>query len=399
MRKNKLGKENALTITYQAKLKPNQEARKQLQFISQGCNAVYNWALTKRIKTDKQRLKQPSKFQQAKDLTDLKKQTKYQWLNQIPAWTLREVVINRASNAWKKYETRKELYSKAKYPREKTDKGWHDSFSIHQEGYQIKDNCLFLSQGNYKGKRQPQIIIPFELTNPLKGTSKIITISFKRDSWTLNIACDIELPPQMPLSEIKKILGIDRGVRKILATSKGLKLLNPKYWEKVEKRYIEFQRSLSKKVKGSNNWKKTKGKMKRLGEKTGNRMKDLCHKTSRELVDNSDLLVLEKLETKKMISKENKKVGKWTRDGMMKACWSQLAFFIIYKAMGAGKWYLFVSPRNTSKRCSDCGEINKELRDEEVFVCPWCDYQEDRDVNAAKNIQWKAQIKLGLPTG
>ena len=136
--------------------------------------------------------------------------------------------------------------------------------------------------------------------------------------------------------------------------------------------------------------------MKELGGKTSNQMKDLCHKTSRELVDNSDLLALEKLDAQKIISKENKKVGKWTRDGMMKACWFQLAFFIIYKAKGAGKWYLFVSLRDTSKRCSDYGEINKELRNEEIFVCPWRNYKEDRNVNASRNIEWKAQEKLGL---
>ncbi|KLL01664.1 MAG: transposase IS605 [Mycoplasmataceae bacterium RC_NB112A] len=182
MWKTKLEKEDILTIIYQAKIKANQETKQQLQFISQGCNFVYNWALTERIKIDKQGLKQPNKLKQAKDLTGLKKQPKHQWLNQIPAWTLREVVINRVPNAWKKYETRKEVYPKTKYPREKTDKGWHDSFSIHQEGYRIKDNCLFLSQGNYKDKRQPQIVIPFESTNPLKGTPKIITISWKKSN-------------------------------------------------------------------------------------------------------------------------------------------------------------------------------------------------------------------------
>nr|WP_281267945.1 transposase [endosymbiont GvMRE of Glomus versiforme] len=206
------------------------------------------------------------------------------------------------------------------------------------------------------------------------------------------------MPPQMPLSEIKKMLGIDRGVRKILAISEGWKLFNPEYWNKIEKKYIEFQRSLDRKVKGSSNWKKVKSKMSSMGKKTSNRMKDLCHKTSRELVDKSDLLALEKLETSKMVSKENKKVGKWTRDGMLKACWGKLAFFIVYKAKGAGKWYMFVSPSNTSKRCSNanCGKINKELKDEETFLCPSCGYKEDRDVNAAKNILWKAQKKLGL---
>ena len=60
--------------------------------------------------------------------------------------------------------------------------------------------------------------------------------------------------------------------------------------------------------------------MKKLGEKTSNRMKDICHKISRKLVNKNDLLAYERLEPSKIISKGNKKVGKLTRDGMMKAC-------------------------------------------------------------------------------
>jgi transposase len=36
------------------------------------------------------------------------------------------------------------------------------------------------------------------------------------------------------------------------------------------------------------------------------------------------------------------------------------------------------------------------LKDEELFICPHCDNELDRDVNAAKNILWKFQVKLGL---
>ena len=62
------------------------------------------------------------------------------------------------------------------------------------------------------------------------------------------------------------------------------------------------------------------------------------------------------------------------------------------------QWIEFVNSYNTSKRCSECGKINEKLKDEEVFACPnlECDNILDRDVNASKNILWKAQVKLGL---
>ncbi|CAG8607194.1 13857_t:CDS:2, partial [Cetraspora pellucida] len=84
---------------------------------------------------------------------------------------------------------------------------------------------------------------------------------------------------------------------------------------------------------------------------------------SRKLVNKNDLLAYEELKPKEMISKENTKVVKET-----------------------GKWIVFVSPHNTSKRCSKCGEINEKLKDEEIFECSRCDNELDRDVNAARNI-------------
>ena len=61
------------------------KAKKQLQFISKGCNEVYNYFLKKRIKTDSKNQPQPTSKQQQKELTQLKKQKKYRRLNKIPA--------------------------------------------------------------------------------------------------------------------------------------------------------------------------------------------------------------------------------------------------------------------------------------------------------------------------
>ena len=141
--------------------------------------------------------------------------------------------------------------------------------------------------------------------------------------------------------------------------------------------------------------------MTRMGQKVSNRMKDKNHKTSRKLVNKSDLVAFEKLKTIEMVKKKGaggkqRRVGKWTADGMMKANWNQLATFTTYKVQETGKWIVFVNPFNTSKRCSKCGKINQKLKGKEIFECPHCDNVLDRDVNASKNISWKAQKKLGL---
>ena len=65
--------------------------------------------------------------------------------------------------------------------------------------------------------------------------------------------------------------------------------------------------------------------MTRIGKRVSNRMKDLNHKLSRKLVNKFDLIAFEDLNPSEMVKKVDKKgkkrkVGKYTADGMLKAC-------------------------------------------------------------------------------
>ena len=75
-----------------------------------------------------------------------------------------------------------------------------------------------------------------------------------------------------------------------------------------------------------------------------------------------------------------------------------------------GRRLVKVNPAYTSQRCSNCQQLaSQKLELSEtnlnqrfvkkftktffrVFVCAWCQHQEDRDINAAKNILYQAQI-------
>jgi putative transposase len=58
-----------------------------------------------------------------------------------------------------------------------------------------------------------------------------------------------------------------------------------------------------------------------------------------------------------------------------------------------GKQIVEVDPRNTSQICSDCGEKRKvKLKlSQKVFRCSRCDYKDNRDINAARNILKRAE--------
>lgn len=60
---------------------------------------------------------------------------------------------------------------------------------------------------------------------------------------------------------------------------------------------------------------------------------------------------------------------------------------IEYKAKTAGIEVYYIDPYKTSQRCSKCGYIDKENReDQSTFICKFCGFETNADYNAAKNI-------------
>ena len=73
--------------------------------------------------------------------------------------------------------------------------------------------------------------------------------------------------------------------------------------------------------------------------------------------------------------------------------WSyyELQQFIEYKAQKYGVEVVKVEPAYTSQRCSECGHTEKENRKtQEKFICKKCNFTENADYNAARNIAKRA---------
>jgi putative transposase len=68
-----------------------------------------------------------------------------------------------------------------------------------------------------------------------------------------------------------------------------------------------------------------------------------------------------------------------------------------YKAAWAGKRVEAASPAYTSQDCSGCGKRVRKSLSVRAHLCTNCALVMDRDLNAAKNIQWLGQSLRGLP--
>ena len=356
--------------TFKYRLQPSKSQRTKLLQTLELCRWVYNETLATRKNAWEQEKKSLSLYDTNKLLT--------LWKQELPE--LREVfsqvlqnVQERVDLAFKAFFRRAKAGEKPGYPRFR-GYGWYDSFTFKQFGFELLDNALFLSKIG---------MLKTILHRPIEGEIKTLTI--QRDAvgnWYACFTCEVK-PQPMPFNELP--VGIDMGLDSFATLSNALKVGNPRFFRLDERELVRAQRKLSKAEKGTPERAKRRKAVQHIHQRIANRRKDFAHKLSQNLVNTFGLIAFEDLRIKNML--QNHHLAKSISD----AAWSQLIQFTTYKAENAGRVVVLVDPRNTSQRCSCCGEIVEKSLDVRVHACPVCGLVMDRDQNAAINI-----LGLGL---
>jgi putative transposase len=235
--------------------------------------------------------------------------------------------------------------------------------------------------------------VKVKLHRALCGTPK--TVCVRRSAtgkWFATIACAPSGPPEAkPLPTSEKFAGVDVGLHSFATLSNGEKIANPRFFKREEKALAKAQRKLSKLEKGTSERAKARKVVARVHERIANKRTDFAHKEARKLVNTYGLLVFEKLAVVDMMSDHSQVFGYKLNKSIADVAWSQLAQFTAYKAADAGRLFLLVDPRNTSKKCSRCGAMVEKDLSVRTHTCPHCGLVLDRDHNAAINI-----LALGL---
>ena len=190
----------------------------------------------------------------------------------------------------------------------------------------------------------------------------------------------------------KTVVGIDLGIKDLVVTSDGIKYGNEKILMKFEKRLKGLQRKLSRQVKGSKNYLKTKEKIARVHAKIKNYRKHYLNDIANEIVDEHDIIVTEDLKVKDMFKEKVKAFNKTLAD----ASFSKLCSLIEWKSKLKGKFYYKINTYYPSSQiCSCCGYRNRSLKDLSIkeYDCPRCGSHNDRDINASLNILFEG-LKL-----
>ena len=224
-------------------------------------------------------------------------------------------------------------------------------------------------------------LIKAKLSRPFYGQIKNATVS-QTPSGKYFVSILVETEHEK-LPSTGGMIGVDLGIKDLLITSGGQKYDNQRITKKYEDRLARAQRSLTRKVKGSNNYNKQRIKVARIHEKIHNTRIDYLHKISHKLISENQVIVSEDLAVSNMV--QNHKLAKAISD----CGWHELTRQLTYKAEWNDRQYIKIGRFvKSSQTCHVCGYVNPETKDLSVreWTCPQCGTIHDRDINAAINI-------------
>ena len=310
-------------------------------------------------------------------LTDLKRTTHPHW-NALPSQAIQEE-LKRIDKAYVRFF--KKLGGKPKRKRR------HKFKSITypgSAGWSLKNNRITLTFRKWNPKthkwQYDKVAYTFHKHRQWHGTLSRITI--KRDScgdyWLHIITTYTDF---RPLPATGQSVGADFGMKAAYLTlSTGEKIQHPQPLKQSLNELRSFNKSLSRKVKGSNGWWRAVRQLARLYKKVSNQRKDFHWQLATKLCKKFDTIVIETLNLDSMKRLWGRKV-------------SDLAFYefveiLKYKSQKHKRQLIQISQWTaTTKPCSDCGYHNKNLSlSDRQWTCPECGSDHDRDINAAINI-------------
>ncbi len=210
-----------------------------------------------------------------------------------------------------------------------------------------------------------------------------VTISRTAHRWFISITVETEDTEAVDTST-HPVIGIDVGINILATLDNGTKYDNPRPLKRYERKLKRASRKLSKKHFLSNNWYKQKRKLERIHYRMGCIRTDAHHKATTDIVNNASMIGIETLKITNML--KNRKLAKALSDSALGGFLTKLkckAETLGIPVIEAPQFFA------SSKTCSSCGHKKTELSlaERKPYNCDVCQYTEDRDVNAARNLK------------
>jgi putative transposase len=365
-----------MILAKKVRLKPTKEQEQQLWKSVGTARWVYNWTLNRQQENYKQGNKFISNNNLRKEITQLKQTKDYKWLSDVSNNIAKQAVKD-ACNAFQKF-----FKGESKFPKFKSRKKSKASFYNDPCKLKVKKNLVLIEKVGWV-QTSEQLPMDVKYINP--------RISFDKKYWYISVGVE-ESSEQMELTE--QVIGIDVGIKELAVCSNGQRFKNinkTKEVRKTEKRLRRLQRSVSRKYemnKEGNRFVKTSNiiklekKIQLLYRRLTNIRENHIHQTTTAIVKTKPCrVVMETLNIKGMMKNKHlsKAIAQQKLYDFKKTLQYKCEKYGI-EFVEADKWF------PSSKTCSSCGTIKKDLKlSDRTYHCD-CGLHIDRDLNAAINL-------------
>ena len=173
----------------------------------------------------------------------------------------------------------------------------------------------------------------------------------------------------------KEVLGLDMGIKDQLTFSNGVKV---NFYLEESEQLKGLMRKLSRQVKGSNQYKQTLSRIKRIFEHIDNKKSDVANKLNHVLKQNYIICFQDELlnSWKRKKSKQKFSFGKQVQHGILGRVKGKLKKNS-YNVM-------LESSVPTTQTCPVCGCLTKHSLDKRKYHCEHCGFENsDRDIHSA----------------
>lgn len=249
-----------------------------------------------------------------------------------------------------------------------------------------------------KVKGLPTIEIRPNRELPPSSDLKSLRINLRQSGVDVNLG--FAFTPE-PLSVSDSAVGLDVGVSNRVALSDGRMIESREPDRKRERR---LRRAISRSQKGSNTRRRRVLALSRVTRKNTVRNRNMVHEVTTGLIQAHGRIAMEKLVIPNM-----------TRDGrgtierpgvnvaqkrslnrrILDQTWGMIREQLRYKAEWAGREFIEVDPKYTSRICHSCGHSSPQS-EYRTYRCGVCGMVMDRDTNAALNVMARAFGTAGV---
>ena len=376
--------------TIRVMLIPNNKQKTKLLQYAYTARFAYNWALAREQENYKNGGKFLSDTDLRKEFTKMKHTQEYVWLNDISNNVTKQAIKD-ACDAYKKFFKGLTNFPKFKNRKKSTPSFYQDSVKIQFSETHVKVEGFTKSK---KKNKQKLNWIRLAERNRIPTDCKYYNPRIKFDGLNWWITVGVEYPDSVNIPN-KEGIGIDLGIKDLAICSNNYKYQNINKSQKIkqlEKKKRRLQRSVSreylKNKKGdsyckTSNIVKSEKKLLKVNHKLTNIRKNYLHQITSEIIKREpSFICIEDLNVKGMM--KNKHLSKaiqqqgfyeFRRQIKYKSKWNNITVIV------ADRFF------PSSKLCSCCGKIKKDLKlSDRVYKCD-CGNMIDRDYQASLNLK------------